>query len=105
MRRRIAPDKVLYTLILIVFIMLWVFLMLLAVMTSVKTNSEMLMKGPLALPEGLSSRGYVKAWNVLNFRVLLLNSLLYAFAGTALAVIIASMPAYALAGAGYSGPN
>jgi raffinose/stachyose/melibiose transport system permease protein len=54
------------------------------------------MKGPLALPEGLSSKGYVKAWNVLNFRVLLLNSLLYAFAGTALAVIIASMPAYAL---------
>lgn len=95
-RRRVAPDKAAYTAFLGLLILLWAFPMLLAIMTSFKTNSEMLLKGPLALPSGLSLKAYVKAWDILNFKTLLWNSLLYAFAGTALAVALASLPAYAL---------
>ena len=65
------------------------------VMTSIKPNSEFL-NGPFALPIAPTLEPYVKVWQGLNFGVLMQNSLLYAATGSALAVGLALVPAFAL---------
>ena len=65
------------------------------VMTSIKPNSEFL-NGPFALPIAPTFEPYVKVWQGLHFGVLMQNSLLYAVLGSALAVGLALVPAFAL---------
>ena len=95
-QRRISLSKLVYTFITITLLALWVFPLVLTIFTSVKTNAEMLLAGPLAIPQEPTLKAFARAWDVLNFNVLLGNSLLYAFAGTSLAIILALLPAYAL---------
>lgn len=95
-RASIAPGRLVYTVIMAVLLALWVFPMALTVLTAVKTNAEMLLAGPLALPQEPTFQAFAKAWDVLNFRVLLGNSFVYAVGGTSLAIILALLPAYAL---------
>ena len=74
---------------------IWLGPLALIVMTSIKPNSEFL-NGPFALPKSPTFAPYRKVWNGLNFGVLLQNSLLYATTGSALAVLLALVPAFAL---------
>ena len=65
------------------------------VMTSIKPNSEFL-NGPFALPIAPTLAPYWNVWEGLHFGVLLENSLIYAATGSALAVGLALVPAFAL---------
>lgn len=80
---------------LIVFVLIWLGPIILIVMTSLKSN-EAFLAGPFALPTSPTVAPYVTVWNALGFDVLLGNSLLYATLGSALAVLLALVPAYAL---------
>lgn len=76
-------------------VFVWLGPILLIVMTSVKSNDDFL-AGPFALPASLTFEPYITVWNSLGFGPLLANSFLYATAGSALAVLLALVPAFAL---------
>lgn len=78
------------------FLLLWMGPILLIVITSIKSNEDFL-AGPFALPSPATVEPYKTVWNALAFDGLLANSLLYATLGSALAVALALVPAYALA--------
>ena len=92
---RYAAPKILATLIALLLAAVWIGPLALMVMTSIKPNKEFL-NGPFALPIAPNFDAYVKVWQGLNFGVLLQNSLLYAAIGSALAVGLAIVPAFAL---------
>jgi raffinose/stachyose/melibiose transport system permease protein len=74
---------------------IWIGPLALMVITSIKPNKEFL-NGPFALPIAPTLEPYVKVWQGLHFGVLMQNSLLYAVLGSALAVGLALVPAFAL---------
>jgi ABC-type glycerol-3-phosphate transport system permease component len=91
---RVAP-KVSATLIMLALAAVWLGPIILIVMTSVKSNQAFL-NGPFALPTAPTFGPYISVWESLKFGGLLGNSLLYATAGSALAVLLALVPAFAL---------
>lgn len=73
----------------------WLGPLLLVVITSIKSNDAFL-AGPFAFPTHPTFQAYITVWNALGFEGLLANSLLYAAVGSALAVLLALVPAFAL---------
>ncbi len=94
-RLRYAAPKVLATVIALILAAIWIGPLALMVMTSIKPNSEFL-NGPFALPIAPTLAPYWNVWEGLHFGVLLENSLIYAATGSALAVGLALVPAFAL---------
>lgn len=91
---RVAP-KISATLIMLALASVWLGPIILIVMTSIKSNQAFL-AGPFALPTAPTLAPYASVWASMNFGTLLANSLLYATAGSALAVLLALVPAFAL---------
>ena len=79
----------------LVVALVWLGPVMLTVITSVKSNQDFL-AGPFSLPTAPTLAPYVQVWEGLHFSVLMRNSLLYATLGSALAVALALVPAYAL---------
>ena len=94
-RVRYAAPKLFATLLAIVLAGVWLGPLALMVITSIKPNKEFL-NGPFALPIAPNFDAYKKVWEGLNFGVLMQNSVLYATTGSALAVLLALVPAFAL---------
>lgn len=94
-RLRYAAPKIMATLFALLLAAVWIGPLALMVMTSIKPNSEFL-NGPYALPIAPTFEPYRTVWQGLKFGVLLQNSLLYAATGSALAVTLALVPAFAL---------
>jgi ABC-type glycerol-3-phosphate transport system permease component len=90
-----AAPKVSATLIMLALAAVWLGPIILIVLTSIKSNQDFL-AGPFALPTSPTIAPYVSVWQSLKFGSLLGNSLLYATAGSALAVLLALVPAFAL---------
>src|SRR5579862_8452052 len=80
-------QKTGWTLIVAVFVLLWDFPPLLTVMTSLKSAQEILAH-PFAPPSSLNVQSLIDAWQIMSFSQLFWNSLLYAAAGSALAVLL-----------------
>ena len=98
MRRAALPavlPKLAATALMLVLAAVWLGPLLLIVMTSIKSNAEFL-AGPFALPKSPTIQPYIDVWSGLGFGTLLRNSLIYATAGSALAVTLALVPAFAL---------
>jgi raffinose/stachyose/melibiose transport system permease protein len=83
-----------WTVVMAVFALLWNFPPLLTVITSLKSAQEILAH-PFAPPSSLNLQSLIDAWQVLSYSQLFSNSLLYAAAGSALAVVLALVPALA----------
>ena len=94
-RLRAAGPKLLATGLALVVALVWLGPVMLTVITSVKSNQDFL-AGPFSLPTAPTLAPYVQVWEGLHFGVLMRNSLLYATLGSALAVALALVPAYAL---------
>lgn len=77
------------------FMLLWMGPIALILVTSVKSNKEFL-ADPFAFPKEPTFDAYRTVWNALGFDNLLTNSVLYATVGSALAVLLALVPAYVL---------
>ena len=86
--------KIIYTLVMLAFIILWVYPIILMLFTSVRPQAD-ISRSPFALPHHFTLNAYKEAWNVLDFKDLLKNSLLYAIAGSLLGIIFAFCGAYA----------
>ena len=94
-RLRAAGPKLLATALALVVALVWLGPVMLTVITSVKSNQDFL-AGPFSLPTAPTLAPYVQVWEGLHFSALMRNSLLYATLGSALAVALALVPAYAL---------
>src|ERR1700691_229875 len=94
-RLRFAAPRLFATFLAFILAAIWLGPLALMVMTSIKPNKEFL-NGPFALPIAPTFEPYQKVWEGLNFGVLMQNSLLYATTGSALAVLLALVPAFAL---------
>jgi len=94
-RLRYATPRILATLLAFLLAAVWLGPLALIVITSIKPNKEFL-NGPFALPIAPTFEPYQKVWEGLNFGALMENSLLYATTGSALAVSLALVPAFAL---------
>jgi ABC-type glycerol-3-phosphate transport system permease component len=94
-RLRYATPRILATLLAFLLAAVWLGPLALIVITSIKPNKEFL-NGPFALPIAPTLEPYQKVWEGLNFGALMENSLLYATTGSALAVSLALVPAFAL---------
>jgi raffinose/stachyose/melibiose transport system permease protein len=92
--RRVLP-KVVATVVALVLALVWLGPVLLIAITSVKSNADFL-AGPFSLPKTLTFAPYRAVWDGLGFGTLMGNSLLYATTGSALAVLLALVPAFAL---------
>ena len=88
-------PKLAATALMLVLAAIWLGPLLLIVMTSIKSNAEFL-AGPFALPKSPTIQPYIDVWFGLGFGTLLRNSLIYATAGSALALTLALVPAFAL---------
>ena len=94
-RLRAAGPKLLATALALVVALVWLGPVALTVITSLKSNQDFL-AGPFSLPTAPTLAPYVQVWEGLHFSTLMRNSLLYATLGSALAVALALVPAYAL---------
>jgi raffinose/stachyose/melibiose transport system permease protein len=94
-RIRGNAPRVFSTLVALVLAVVWIGPLVLIVITSIKPNSEFL-NGPYALPHAPTLEPYRNVWNGLGFSGLLQNSVLYATTGSALAVLLALVPAFVL---------
>jgi raffinose/stachyose/melibiose transport system permease protein len=77
------------------FVFLWSLPLLVMLLISFKTDQEALTR-PLSFPRLWSLEAYREAWHALSYSTLIWNSVLYAVAGTLLAILLALVPAYAL---------
>jgi ABC-type glycerol-3-phosphate transport system permease component len=93
--QRVRLDKLIYTTLISLLLVVWLFPVALSVLTSIKTDAEMIM-GPFALPHSLYLGAYIQAWNLLHLGRLLWNTVIYAIGGSLLANIFAAIPAFAL---------
>ncbi len=94
-RLRYATPRIFATLLAFLLAAVWLGPLALIVITSIKPNKEFL-NGPFSLPIAPTLEPYQKVWEGLNFGALMQNSLLYATTGSALAVLLALVPAFAL---------
>jgi ABC-type glycerol-3-phosphate transport system permease component len=94
-RLRYAAPRIFATLLAFLLAAVWLGPLALIVITSIKPNKEFL-NGPFSLPIAPTLEPYQKVWEGLNFGALMQNSLLYATIGSALAVSLALVPAFAL---------
>lgn len=96
--------KLLLTLIIGVIALIWIYPIVLTVITSLKTDTDFL-HSPLALPAHPSLDAYKQVFGYINFGLMLQNSLIYSVGGTALALLLAIFPAYVLGRLNIPGGN
>src|SRR5436190_3194775 len=87
-------ERYLWTAGMVLLVTLWSFPPFLMIITALKTEPEIL-ASPFALPEGRNFDAFMNAWKILSYSELFWNSLLYSVAGSALAVVLAIVPALA----------
>ena len=97
MQNSLGPSRssaFVWTVIAAALALAWNYPPLLTLITSLKSEAEIL-ASPFALPSAPTLEPYFAAWDALSYGTLFWNSLLYAAAGSALAVALAIVPAVA----------
>lgn len=92
---KLRTDKVVFTGLILIVLLLWSYPVILTVITSVKTDAEVI-QNPIGLPMRISFKPFVDSWNLLGMGRLILNSLLYSVGGSLLALVFSVGPAFAL---------
>ena len=85
--------KTIWTVLIAVFVLFWNFPIALTLITSFKTDQD-IVASPFGLPSSLNLSAFEAAWRILSYSHLFWNSVLYATAGSSLAVLLAIVPAY-----------
>ena len=93
--RRPDPVRVWWTLVAAAVAVLFFYPVFLAISTSMKSQDEII-ESPLGLPQTISFDAYRDAWTSVGFGALLGNSALYALAGSAIGLVLAILPAFAI---------
>jgi len=91
---RFNISRSLFSFLAIVILMIWLYPLFLTIITSLKTEAEIL-EWPLALPNKPSLDAFTKIWVLLNFGTLLKNSFIIATGSVLIGIFLSSIPAYA----------
>jgi len=86
--------KVLLTMLVLGFAVIWIYPFILTVFTSLKTADDVL-NDPFNFPPTISFDAFGVVWNELNFGQLLKNSLIYGAFGSFFAITLSTFPSYA----------
>ena len=82
---------------LVFFAFLWLFPFFIVMLTSIKSQGDIISRGVFALPKKIVLKNFIKAWDTGQFSVFYRNSLLISFIKVPAGIFIASMAAYPLA--------
>ncbi|MBB6478766.1 carbohydrate ABC transporter permease [Spirochaeta isovalerica] len=96
MKELSLPLKILIFLLLCIGVFLWLLPLGVAVITSFRTNDDLLMRGFLSLPKELSFRNYGAAWTRGNLNKFLPNSFIITIPSLTFTLFLSSLSAYAL---------
>lgn len=91
-----AVRLILY-IILIAATIVWLIPIIVAVLTSMRTNDDIMMRGFLALPETISLASFSEAWDRGGLQHYIPNSFIITLPSLVLTLFLASLAAYALA--------
>ena len=90
------PLKILIFLLLCLGVFLWLLPLLVAVVTSFRTNDDLLMRGFLSLPKELSFKNFAAAWTRGDLNKFLPNSFIITIPSLVFTLFLSSLSAYAL---------
>jgi raffinose/stachyose/melibiose transport system permease protein len=82
---------------LIFFAFLWLFPFFIMILTSLKSQGDVISRGVFALPKKIVLKNFVRAWHTGQFSVFYRNSLLISLVKVPAGIFVASMAAYPLA--------
>lgn len=82
--------------ILLISTLAWLLPFYMALINSVKTESEFVNGGPLALPVGFDLTNVIDFWNAVDFPRKLWNSVLTSLSGAVIAIILSLLTAFAI---------
>lgn len=92
-----SPWRTLSYVVLLVITFVWLVPFFAAVLTSVRTNDDLMRRGFLALPEEISLTSFVEAWQRGGLSHYLPNSFIITVPSLILTLLLSSLSAYALA--------
>ncbi len=101
---KLILGKTLVYLLLLFVILISVFPVLWVILSSFKTNGEIL-AGPFVMPSSLNFDAYIYLFQKFNFTTYFMNSLFVSVVPTALSLMIYSMAAYVIAKYNFPGKN
>jgi ABC-type glycerol-3-phosphate transport system permease component len=93
-RGQFKVNKLVVFIIAIGILVIWLYPMILSLVTALKTETEIL-QSPLALPKHPSLAAFFKTWELLNFGTLIRNSFIIASGSVIIGIALSSIPAYA----------
>jgi ABC-type glycerol-3-phosphate transport system permease component len=82
-----------FTVLAVLFVAIWNIPVIMTVLTSFKSAKDVL-SDPFGLPASLSLTAFERAWTIMSYGQLFINSVLYATFGSILAILLALVPAY-----------
>ena len=81
---------------LVFFAFLWLFPFFIMILTSLKSQGDVISRGVFALPKEIMLKNFIKAWHTGQFNVFYRNSLLISLVKVPAGIFVASMAAYPL---------
>lgn len=98
-RRSTIPPaiRVLLYLFLVIVTLIWLVPIFVAIITSMRTNADIMSQGFLALPEKINLESYLEAWQRGGLHQFLPNSFIITMPSLVLTLLLSSLGAYSLA--------
>jgi len=97
------PLKIVIFVLLCLGVFLWLLPLLVALITSFRTNDDLLMRGFLSLPKELSFKNYSAAWTRGDLNKFLPNSFIITIPSLTFTLFLSSLSAYALSKFNFKG--
>lgn len=97
MKEMSKPLKILIFILLSIGVFLWLLPLLVALITSFRTNNDLLMRGFLSFPKEMSFRNFAAAWTRGDLNKFLPNSFIITVPSLVFTLFLSSLSAYALA--------
>lgn len=99
------PARLVIHFILITVGLIWVYPFIWMVLSSFKTNNELLVSGVNPIPSEFQWDNYLKAWNNANFSGYFLNTVILTVSTVVIVIVLCALTGYALGRVNFPGRN
>lgn len=97
------PIRILIHSVLIIFGFIWIYPFIWMILSSFKTNNELLVSGVNPIPSEWQWENYSRAWNNANFSGYFINTVIITVATVLIVVVLCSLTGYALGRVNFPG--
>lgn len=94
--KKMSIGKILLYIVLVVGIILWMVPIAVAVLTSFRSNDQIIMNGAFSMPEEFSFKNYAAAWTRGDLKTFLPNSFIITMPSLVMTLFLSSLSAFAL---------